>query len=1169
MSIFDELVKEQGVKKPSRSVFDELAAEVPSSSSETQIEKPTNVSLSSTGSFEDALAAEVKPANIFDELAKESEVKTSKLAGYVDSGIEILKESVGSVVGTAPETLAALGGGVASFFNPVPGLVGIAEGLRTRDLNKTVEAIHKTQAAFAPILQYEPKSSGGKKAVQLIGETLEGLINTPSRIAGESVQAGGEFLGANEDVTAAAATVTHVGLELAGFAALFGGLGKLGKKLEGGKLTLPEQVKFEKTLIKTAEGLKKAKLGAEAELKAKVSTRGKLAEGDLIGGKSLTEIQDLIVKGDKSVVGLVEQGIKQHGKLAMEDALFAKSQLGELIKKKAEIGKEAYAKGKANIIQLEPALKEVLQKNSGETGQIKAQIGIVPEPTELPKLFTQETKAQQFSKKPGLQVMDLIHQRSVNVNQALLRTQKFVTEQLESKLTETELNAIPFLIEGVKNPETLGKLKMPELVEFVKNPSKSSLEATQKVRKFFDESSRFLAEHYDGISFIENYVNHVWEVPKDKVAAVHKAFTTKNPFTKKRTIPSLEEGIELGLTPKVTNIAELVKIYDNYKFKSVENLKFAEELKLLKDSNGEGLIMSATEGPSSWPVLTHPALSRAVYVGKTAKGDVIIQQDSVKINPEIAKELEIIFGSRIKGPEIGGVDIVHAATVVNAFAKAVQLALNLFHGVSLTESALGAGIGVKALKAWNPVKVYNAVKKGEFEIFKNMPLAEDAIQHKVTFGALADVQRGIVKSALETAERSTRGVPIIGSTAKGVRQFKDMWDTGLWDYFHNTLKLHAYENYTVQGLKRLEKTLKRPPTAEEINKLKNELGEFTNDTFGGQNWELSKVFGNPKMQQTMQMFWLSFDWTTSVLKQAGSPFKGLQQQFFGKTTVDRVVGKIMAKQGGVFWARSVVKIGSLLQLANYTATKLIEGEGKFTWENDPGHESDVFGGYNEDGTKVYYKVGKQFTEVLTWFTKPNEIVGSKLAPVLRESVRQLTKHDPGSGFPTKFADKEFWKSLPERAESGGMLFVPFSLRGYLEERPASFMFALPASKGMSNFKTIKLFNEAIKMEDQEKKLERVRKIYVAALENKLNAGKLLKLAARQVKGEVAYDDKQLAKDILKELKELKETQAKIDAVQLYKERGILTPGVTKQLEKLVLDEMETGAQQEALKIKKR
>ena len=759
-------------------------------------------------------------------------------------------------------------------------------------------------------------------------------------------------------------------------------------------------------------------------------------------------------------------------------------------------------------------------------------------PKAATKAFTDMQKVIKGQKAAkGFKVMDLIKERRAGIDKGILDSEFFITKNIDQKLTALEKEALPFIRQKIKDPEVLAKIGRRDLVDIVKKPSKNLTEASEKVGKYYDESFEFLKDHGSDFNYIEDYVTQLWDIPAKKRSDVVNYFVTNNPFLKKRKIPTLAEGIKLGLTPKTTNISEMLRIYDQMKFKVAFNMRFADELKGLVDETGMKLIQPASKAPKDWVKFDHPALRRTIFRGKT-KDKILLSEAPVKVHPEIAEEMNIIFGQPFSGKA------VNALETVNAFTKKSMLSGSLFHHIALTESAMASGVGKKAISLWNPYKIYRALKHKDYEIFKKMPLAKDAIDHGMSLGALSDMQLGRVEKAFRSLEKNLKSVPIAGKMAKGLRKGNELWDRALWDYYHNTLKLEAYESQVASAMKRTKAS-----DPKEIKAIKEQIAGFVNDSFGGQQWENSKVFGQPKMKQLMQWVLLAPDWTISTLKQAAAPVTGLIK---GKPT--------QAKAGTKFWLRAAAYNTMIAQAANYYTTQKYEGKGKFTWENDPGHELNIFAGYNEDGTKRYVRTGKQFKEALEWVIKPEEKLGGKLSPVVRESLAQLTKHEPGSGYPTEFEEEASWESIPKRIKKIASMPIPFSLTPYLrEDAPKHFMFALPASKGMTKFKTIKLFQKAIKAQD----FNRIKRVYFSALQNNLNSKDLFKMAKAKLKADVTYEDKDFARDIVREMRGMDAT-AKKDLLKLYSDKGIVTEGIAKQLRLILTSMRETEEQKELM-----
>jgi len=306
----------------------------------------------------------------------------------------------------------------------------------------------------------------------------------------------------------------------------------------------------------------------------------------------------------------------------------------------------------------------------------------------------------------------------------------------------------------------------------------------------------------------------------------------------------------------------------------------------------------------------------------------------------------------------------------------------------------------------------------------------------------------------------------------------------------------------------------------------------------------------------MHWAFLAPDWTISTLRQATAPARGLIK--------GGVKGKALVKRGSLFWAKAGTYFNIIAQSANYRNTKKDYGEGRFTWDNPPGHELNIYWGKNEDGTERYLRMGKQFREVLEWGIDPLKKAGGKIAPIAGETFRQVTGHEPGSGYPTKFADGEFWdaKNLKERLKSVAMTPVPFSLRTSITARPKNFMFTFPTSKGMTNYKAVDGFKEAIKKKDTEK----IKELYVHTLRNNLDAESLFASAKQAVKADITFDDRRMAKEIYGEIRGLDDV-AMTDLLLKYKSDGTLTYGIAKQLNRLFEKENSVKAQKVLLGIK--
>ncbi len=714
--------------------------------------------------------------------------------------------------------------------------------------------------------------------------------------------------------------------------------------------------------------------------------------------------------------------------------------------------------------------------------------------------------------------------------------------ELRRNLTKKERELIPFIREKTGLPE---KLNRPDLQEAWKM-SRGKIEPwVAKVANYLDDGHKFLMDNYgDDIGFIQNYIPHIWDIPKNKEREVVNWFVTRDPHLKKRIIPTLKEGIDkFGLTPKTLDIAEILQIVDQYKIKAVANLRFAKALTNLKDNLGVKLVQRIDKAPDNWAVVDHPALRRAIGRIMT-KGEarvLMINKVPVKVHPEIADVVKTVLGKPFQAGR--------GVTILNAFAKRLNLSLSLFHHTALTETAVATGIGKKTMALWSPFRIFKAFKSGNYGIVKNLPLTKDAVSHGLQLGAVPDVQAHVIYRSLDAAERNLRkGLPrLLGKPAAGLmralNKANQFWDKGLWDYYHTTLKLYGYEHLTVEMMKQ------NPNIPAKL--VKEEVAQFVNDTFGGQSWNL--LVKSPQWRQVAHWLLLAPDWTLSTIRQALSPL--------GVGAMHEMTRGIRMKLGQKFWQRGFLYFYGGVNLLNKSLTEAHTGKGRYMWENAPGHKTHLFIGYNPDGTERYLRWGKQFREVFEWAMDPIKKLGGKMSPVLREAVIQLSGYTT-TGWKTEIAGKPFMskEGMVARGKEVAKMGLPYSIQQQMRTGFSPFQFAMPVSRGMTPYKARELFKDAIERKDR----RTLREIYAATLNNNLNAEKLFKQARSAVKSDITFEFKKEAWKIIEKLQKLGKERGQIEYNRM-KGEGEITPELEKQLIKILRDKKEVMKQREKLR----
>lgn len=799
------------------------------------------------------------------------------------------------------------------------------------------------------------------------------------------------------------------------------------------------------------------------------------------------------------------------------------------VKATKEITKEKeLATRKKKLIEGSREIKKKVKEDLPEGADLEDTVDLHVDLTKekkIPKVETISVSDQVFN-----QIIDTTRRISVKAFESSI-----VRNQNAQVLTSEEEEAAVFLIEKTTVPK---KLKRPDLEEIVKDPSPALKERVKAIRKHFNDSWKYLQENLEDLSIeqIENYVTHLWDIPKSKLNATLTWFSTRNGFLKKRFISTFKEGIEkFDLVPKTLNINKIIEIHDNTVARTTEFKKLADDLKRVKDDDGQTIIQRIDLAPPNWELIDHPAFNKTI-VTSNESGKTFIKVP-VKVHPDVAKRLRLILDHRIT-LKVGGVDLIKAYEVVNAVLKKLRLTLSAFHHMALGETGIPTIGPVKTAKIYgDAARLYKNFVKKDYDVFKKSEVAIDGIQNGLTLGALSEVHRGLVQDLLDKAAKKTK-------IAKPIQKANELWDAALWDVLHNNLKVLSYETLVEQEINRLN-----PQTTEEIKKIKEEQAAFVNDTYGGQEWVRLGV--GPKALQVMGWFFLAEDWLVSTVRQ------GLSFTSFGHVHSRTA----RARQGTKFALRAGLYFGLGMNFLNYLFTKKDEDEeAKFMWDNDPGHRTHIFIGRYKDGTKKYLRFGKQFREVpelfydmhndeLSPFATTRKL-GGKGSPNL-QLASQIITGKTLSRFPNRDLDDETgWQWVGGVMKTIGKEVVPFSLNNVLDDNKEFSLidFAAPSSKGMTFNRARHFFSRAFI--DQDERL--FQDTFEAAIGNKINATEAAKSALSEMKREATKKinkairedeenfkaktpkEKQLLK---KHLKKLRDTQRVINQWERQMDRA--------------------------------
>ena len=535
--------------------------------------------------------------------------------------------------------------------------------------------------------------------------------------------------------------------------------------------------------------------------------------------------------------------------------------------------------------------------------------------------------------------------------------------------------------------------------------------------------------------------------------------------------------------------------------RSIENIKYIKKILALKDE-GIYLVQRTSAAPLEWIEVDYPALTRRIPLPKriASKSGEFVKELKVRVHPDLVRPLKAIFEQRFDHP------VISAYEAINGILKKARLSFSTFHHGTLFETGVAIMGLKKTLKVYNPVKVYKALVKGEYDIFKKEAIARDSIEEGlVQYGATADIPVAKIQGYLNDLASKTENVLMVNRITKLLRDSNSVWDKALWLYLHDTLKLWGYEHLVSKM---------DPNMGPEATRMaKREFGRMVNDGFGGQQWETLGI--TPKEVQMMTWSLLSADWTFSTVRQALAPT--------GIGAAYKESAKVRRKIGMVFWGRAALYFGIGINTLNvlfreqdmkenpqYYKDKDYTWLDKTMYGNTVGKRLNLFVGRYKDGSERYIRWGKQAMDMLELMFSPLQKLGGKASPIpqLVYGISEIDRHGKKR---IKIAF-EIFKKVAEAP-------VPFSFRKMLRDRiefKPSDVF-LPSSKGMTRYRALEYFKTAIVDRDE----DLLREVYEGCLKNNLPAFTLFN-------GALSWTENEIMAEVSKTVADIRDAESKLN-----------------------------------------
>lgn len=681
--------------------------------------------------------------------------------------------------------------------------------------------------------------------------------------------------------------------------------------------------------------------------------------------------------------------------------------------------------------------------------------------------------------------------------------------------------------------------------------------AIDSIRDWYNYTYDWLMDNHTlkaGTGYNVDYVNHIWDKEKSDPEAyatfVENRQRTKSPNEKPRTISTLMEGIYAGLVPKTTDITKMMAYYSRSNIEAWANKTMLQELTGLNviERNEKGEVISTD------PLLSSSApfnLEQYKYFEIPGVGPVWVYNVSpkqVKVKNPITDNEKVLYSEASAGDRFGVVfDTYQSSPFWKTFdtlassAKKLELGFSGFHAGALTEVYMVQNMvefgPKKAMANFMKYIFADTAKNHELPCFANPEDFQEAASHLVKFGATndyaaADVQNmfdNMRDAMIKVQKKLKDGNKISGTVAKASMPLKVAtqmlslinkgMDVALWDFLHDGLKLATYR---MRADKTKERAKKKGWTEEELSRALDEDGQFVNDMFGGQHWDVlgashrtlryaGRVLLSPDWNASTTRHFLALTgygsiWNEATFENFKQYYKRLKHKELTPEDEGRRsrqisallcygIGFMVFYEGianGINAAFRALdeekerKKAEEIRKTNPSYKSMYElayGDEGMKWYdylmrgNSLGQQSKIFLGRYEDGTEMYVRHGKQFREVPEYlFNHKGELefpgpmvqrMIGKANPMVRMTLDDINYL---SDFQASHADQEIQRKY---GKTIGLLYkdalywAPFLIPSQENKEFKAVDFFFPSSKGFSPWKAQSYFKDFILSGDME------------------------------------------------------------------------------------------------------
>jgi len=567
------------------------------------------------------------------------------------------------------------------------------------------------------------------------------------------------------------------------------------------------------------------------------------------------------------------------------------------------------------------------------------------------------------------------------------------------KFTSSLKDLLPDASDRIKVFHNINKTKVNSNLEYSKTGSiipdsaltKEQLEFKQHVLSYFDTMYNTLTKEIDDLGFQINYRSSYTPLvfqgftkgtAKDFSERIFGSSQKSSRFFRERIFDNINDALEAGnkLKPGMDDPVKLLQVYTFAASKALANKNIVHYLKNHRNIYGK----TQTGSPLSHSIMYDtqsiiPETFRPYF--KEFRHPLLNNNKSYFVHQDVMKSLNMLFDAKNENELMG------AIFNTNLMMKRSAVGFSFFHAGALVESMFFAGVPFKVIKEFLKPRSKNQIMSlidNPNLTLENFTFAKEASE-RLGFKDIVSFARA---SRLEISTPEDVGYdrfyailqkidndflkPHFGiqPMAKVEKVYK-WFDRITWDRLFSQAKLYTF-------LKQLDSIVQPGDTMSSIYTKARTAAQFTNDAFGGQNWEaITQSIANPtykKFAQTMfkpasrgymQLLMFAPDWTISNIRIIGKSLPG-----FNSDPISR-------RMYQYYFARAALMYATIGTGLNYMFTGHSQLENKDPTRIDMG-----------DGQVLTFS--KQLMEPFHWVTDPQGTALKKLGSLPRGVVEILT-----------------------------------------------------------------------------------------------------------------------------------------------------------------------------------